>query len=30
MKSGSGGCDCTPQYMIQRPGNGADKGGADG
>lgn len=27
MKSGYGGCDCTPDYMIQSPGNGADKDG---
>ena len=29
MKSGYGGCDCTPEYMIPCPRNGAYKGGAD-
>ena len=30
MKSNFIGCDCTPEYMIQRPGDGADKEDTDG
>lgn len=24
MKSGFGGCDCTPDYMLSSPGSGAN------
>ena len=24
MRNGTGGCDCTPSYMLSGPGNGAN------